>query len=85
MDFYKHTVYKNPQGCIPRITKPTRITSTTATPIDHLCSNRTHTNYDSRIIVTDMTIHFRIFHLEYGTPRMHKVEYKQTRQLNKSF
>ena len=72
------------QGCIPHITKPTRITSTTATPIDHVCSNHTHTIYNSEIIVTDMTGHFGIFHLEYGTPPMHKVEYKQTRQLNKS-
>ena len=70
------------QGCIPYITKPTRITSTTATLIDHLYSNHTHTEYDSGIIITDMTDHFGIFHLIYGTPTVHNIKYKQTRQLN---
>ena len=70
------------QGFIPYITKPTRITSTTATLIDHLYSKHTHTEYDSRIIITDMTDHFGIFHLIYGTPTVHNIKYKQTRQLN---
>ena len=51
------------QGFIPHITKPTRIISTTATLIDHLYSNDTHTNHDFGIIVTDMMDHFGIFHL----------------------
>ena len=43
--------------------KANKIMSTTAPLIDHLYSNHTHTNYDSGIIVTDMTDHFGIFHL----------------------
>ena len=70
------------QGLIPYITKPTRITSTTATFIDHLYSNHTHTEYDSGIIITDMTDHFGIFHLIYGIPTVRNIKYKQTRQLN---
>ena len=70
------------KGFIPYITKPTRITSTTATLIDHLYSNHTHTEYDSGSIITDMTDHFGIFHLIYGIPPVHNIKYKQTRQLN---
>ena len=70
------------QGFIPNISKPTRITSTTATLIDHLYSNHTHTEYDSGIIIADMTDHFGIFHLIYGTPTVHNIKYKHTRQLN---
>ena len=70
------------QGFIPYITKPTRITSTTATLIDHLYSNHTHIEYDSGIIITDMTDHFVIFYLIYGIPTVHNIKYKQTRQLN---
>jgi len=71
------------QGFIPHIIKPTGITYTTASVIDHLYSNHTHTNYDSEITVTYMTDHFGTFHLVYSIPPVHKVEYKQTRQLNK--
>ena len=70
------------QGFIPYTTKPTRITSTTATLIDDLYSSHTHTEYDSGIIITDMTDHFGIFHLRYGIPTVQKIKYKQTRQLN---
>ena len=53
------------QGFTPHIAKPTRITSTTATVIDHLYSNHTHTNYDYEITVTYMTDHFGTFLLVY--------------------
>ena len=61
------------QGFIPHITKPTRITCTTATLIDQLYSNHIHTNYDTGIIATYMTDHFGIFYLIYGIPPMHKI------------
>ena len=72
------------QGSIPHITKPTRITYTTATIIYHLYSNHTHTDDDSGIIITDMTDHFGKFNLIYGIPHVHNIEYKQARQLNES-
>ena len=78
-DFIDNVIAK---GFIPYITKPTRITSTTATLIDHLYSNHTHTEYDSGIIITYMTDLFGIFHLIYGIPTVHNIKYKQTRQLN---
>ena len=60
------------QGFIPHITKPTRITSNSATLIVHLYSNHNHPNYESGIIVTDVADHFGIFHIIYGTPRPKK-------------
>ena len=61
------------QGFIPHITKPIRITSNSATLIDHLYSNQNHPNYESGIIVTDVADHFGIFHIIYGTLRPKKV------------
>ena len=59
------------QVFIPHITKPTRLTSISATIIDHISSNHIHPNYESGIIVTDIADHFGIYHLIYGTP-LHK-------------
>ena len=51
------------QGVIPHVTKPTRITSNSATLIDHLYLNHNHPNYESGIIITDVADHFGIFHI----------------------
>ena len=59
-------------GFIPHITKPKRITSNSATLIDHLYSNHNHPNYESGIIVTDVADHFGKCHIIYGTPRQKK-------------
>jgi hypothetical protein len=48
------------QGCIPLNTKPIRITSRTATLIDHLYYNRYDKNTHSGIFVSDFTDHFGI-------------------------
>ena len=60
------------QVFIPHTTKPTRITSNSATLIDHVYSNHNHPNYESGIIITDVADHFGIFHIIYGTPRPKK-------------
>ena len=70
------------QGFIPYITKPTRITSNSATLIDHIYSNHSHPNNESGIIITDIADHFAICHIIYGTPRPPKSVYRQERQLN---
>ena len=51
------------QRCIPHITNPTRITSTTATLIYHFYFNHSQINQDYGIFVKDMTDHFGIFYL----------------------
>ena len=53
------------QGFVPQIIKPTRITSASATLIDHIYCNYTHTNCDSGIIITDIAAYFGVFHITY--------------------
>ena len=67
---------------MPYITKPTRITSNSATLLYHIYSHPGHSNHESAIIITDITNHFAIFHIIYGTPRPQKPVYRQVRQLN---
>ena len=59
-DFVDDVIY---QGFILHITKPTRITSNSATLTDHLYSNHNHPNYESEIIITDVADHCGIFHI----------------------
>ena len=54
-------------GFLPLITKPTRITSHSATLIDHIHTNILDRKYTSGIIITDIADHFgiySIFHLK---------------------
>ena len=50
------------QGFLPLITKPTRVTSSSATLIDHIYSNDICSNSTSGIVLTDVADHFGIFH-----------------------
>ncbi len=50
------------RGFIPQITKPTRISSNSATLIDHIYSNLISSSI-SGIIVTDVADHFGIYHI----------------------
>ena len=50
------------QGFLPLITKPTRITSTSATLIDHIYRNNICKASISGIILTDVADHFGIFY-----------------------
>jgi len=51
------------EGFIPKITKPIRITSTSATISDHICTNMSFNNYNtiSGIIINDVADHFGTF------------------------
>ena len=51
------------RGFIPRICKPTRITRSSATVIDHIYTNYISNNTKSGIIITDVADHFGIFHI----------------------
>jgi hypothetical protein len=51
------------RGFLPVIHKPTRVTHTSATLIDHIYSNLTCNNTLSGIILTDVADHFGTFHI----------------------
>ena len=74
------------QGFVPHISKPTRITHTSATIIDHIYSNKlTHTS-ESGIIITDVADHFATFHIQHKrgtlTPEKHtSIRYHSTKNI----
>ena len=49
------------QGFLPLIVKPTRLTSHSATLIDHIYTNKLEINVTSGIVVTDVSDHFGVF------------------------
>lgn len=49
---------------LPIITKPTRITPTTATLLDHIYTNKSNIPMISAIIVNDISDHFGTFHIQ---------------------
>ena len=71
-------------GMFPLITKPTRVTETSATLIDHMFSNIHDRHIDSGIIICDVSDHFGIFsiiNLQKYTPENTKL---CSRQFNKN-
>ena len=58
---YLDNLFQN--GFLPTITKPTRITSTSATLIDHIYTNNITTTGTSGIIITDLADHFGTFYI----------------------
>ena len=69
------------QGFIPHITKPTRVTTDSATLIGHIYSNRTYSNHSSGIIITDIADHFGTFHITHEATQKHKPIFLPKRQL----
>ena len=69
------------QGFVPYILKPTIITATSATLIDHIFSNHTSPDHESGIIVTYIADHFGIFHITYGIAPKIKPTRIRVRQL----
>ena len=60
---YLDNIFQN--GFIPTITKPTRITSTSATLIGHMHTNNITTSGKSGIIMTDVADHFGTFYISH--------------------
>ena len=50
-------------GYLPMITKPTRISTATATLIDHILTNNAKSSDKSGIIITDVSDHFGTFYI----------------------
>ena len=51
------------RGFLPRILKPTRITHTSATLIDHALTNAITVRSSSGIIINDIADHFAVLHI----------------------
>ena len=58
------------RGFIPQITKPTRVTPSSATLIDHIYTNTISPNSASGIIITDVADHFGVFYAEPNKSRI---------------
>ena len=53
-------------GFLPLITKPTRLSNSSATLIDHIYTNDIYNKGHSGIITTDVADHFGMFYLSHG-------------------
>ena len=60
---YLDTLLEN--NYLPLITLPTRIGHNTATLLDHICTNIADDNFDSGIIVSDISDHFPVFYIRH--------------------
>ena len=58
---------------VPIIVKPTRITASSATLIDHMYTNNITTTGQAGIIITDLADHFRTFYLT-KSPNTNNIE-----------
>ena len=67
------------RGFIPRIFKPTRITHTSATLIDHIITNDIAHSSTSGIIINDVADHFAVFYISTSTLHNTKSQIKQNR------
>ncbi len=67
------------QGFIPLIHKPTRVTSVTATLIDHIYTNILNSESISGIILTDVADHFATFHVAPNKMQTQKIIIKEKR------
>ncbi len=71
-------------GFIPLITKPTRISVTSATLIDHLYSNSITSIGKSGIIITDVADHFGTFFISNGQRQRQKIVKRQKRSFSQN-
>ena len=80
-DFIESMIWR---GYLPLITKPTRVTTYSATLIDHIYSNATSQNYDSGIIISDVADHFGTFYASRKCSRTDHPIYTRTRQMKQA-
>ncbi len=71
------------RGFLPHVLKPTRVTHSSATLIDHFLSNDFNTKSTSGIILNDVADHFAIFHSTFSNNAPVKfADVKQVRVFN---
>ena len=66
---YLDTLFQN--DFLPTIIKPTRITSSSATLVDHIYMNNITTDGKSGIIITDLADHFGTFYISQAQKTKH--------------
>ena len=64
---YLETLLEN--SLLPLITLPTRIVHNSATLLDHISTNICDDNFDSGIIISDISDHFPIFYIRHYKER----------------
>ena len=69
---------------IPVITRPTRLTFTSATVIDHIYTNDVTSKAKSGIIITDVADHFGTFYMKTKKCTENQAKYKTIRQYNEN-
>ena len=70
------------QTFVPVITKPTRVTHTSSTLIDHIYTNNVTSTSHSGIIITDMVDHFGTFYVLENPRKNHLPKYEYKRSLS---
>ena len=74
---YLDSIFCN--GYLPVIVKPTRITASSATLIDHIYTNNITSRGHSSIIITDVADNFGIFHIISTKAVQHKTSVSKNR------
>ena len=69
---------------IPVITRPTRLTLTSATVIDHIYTNDVTSKAKSGIVITDVADHFGNFYMKTNKCTENQAKYKTIRQYNEN-
>ena len=65
---------------LPLITRPTRVTDTSASLIDHIWTSQVETNTSNFILETDISDHFPVLsQFKFNNPIVHPVIYKEIR------
>ena len=72
------------KGYLPLITKPTRITTHSATLIDHIYSNTTPQNYTPGIIISNLADHFGTFYTSTKSTPADLPKYKSVRVMKQA-
>ena len=70
------------QSLVPVITKPTRVTHTSGTLIDHIYTNNVTSTSHSGIIITAMADHFGIFYVLENSRKNNLLKYVYKRPLS---
>ena len=70
------------RGFLPRILKPTRVTRSSATLIDHILTNDITARTSSGIILNDVADHFAVFHISATNSKIPKPNVKHYRSFS---
>lgn len=69
---------------LPLIVLPTRVTHKTASVIDHIVTNIKDNEFDSGILINDMSDHFPVFYIRNIKTEKRKISLTKTRLINEN-